>query len=33
MIDVWQYYEYAFDFEYARVLNMLGYTWFWKNSP
>ena len=24
MIDVWQYYEYAFDFEYARVLNMLG---------
>ena len=24
MIDVWQYYEYAFDFEYASVLNMLG---------
>ena len=24
MIDVWQYYEYAFDSEYATVLNMLG---------
>ena len=24
MIDLWQYYEYAFDSEYARVLNMLG---------
>ena len=24
MIDVWQYYEYTFDSEYARVLNMLG---------
>ena len=24
MMDVWQYYEYALDSEYARVLNMLG---------
>ena len=24
MIDVWQYFEYAFDSEYAAVLNMLG---------
>ena len=24
MIDVWQYYECAFDSEYTRVLNMLG---------
>ena len=24
IIDVWQYYEYALNSEYARVLNMLG---------
>ena len=24
MIDVWQYYEYTLDSEYARVLNILG---------
>ena len=24
MVDVWQYYEYALDSEYAKVLNMIG---------
>ena len=24
MIDVWQYYEYTLDSEYAKVLNILG---------
>ena len=24
MIDVWQYYKYTLDSEYARVLNILG---------
>ena len=25
MIDVWQYYGYSLDSDYARVLNMLGF--------
>ena len=29
MINVWQYFEYALDSEYAKVLKIYGYTWFW----
>ena len=33
MISVWHYDEHALDSEYARVLNILEFTWFWIKFP